>query len=59
MKIEKDDFKLKRLISEMLVNEVENARSKNKKTKNKTESSDDFVKSHVFKSLTEFVIGKV
>lgn len=56
MKIERDAFKLKRLISEMLINEIKNTKSKNRKTKSKVENSETFTKSNAFKVFTEYVI---
>jgi hypothetical protein len=58
MKLEKDIFKMKRLISEMLICEVENAKSKNKGAKNLIDNSNDFLKSKKFRALASFVIEK-
>jgi hypothetical protein len=58
MELERDSFKLKRLISEMLVAvaQIENARVKSSWIEN-PEESQEFIKSKMFKNLAEYVIG--
>jgi len=60
MKLEQDDLKLKRLISEMLIADIENSKKKsNAYTYPYTpEQSKVFLKTKIFKNLVEFVLSK-
>ena len=59
MKIEKNILKLKRLVCEMLVHEVENARIVPSRAYSEIiKSSRKFVKTSAFRELAKFAIGE-